>query len=541
MTAHATDAEVAAATRLEGDVVIVGLGPVGLLAAINLGRKGVRVVGVERHPAPYPLPRAVTFDHEIARILNGIDIDPETDPAIIWYEDRYPMLTADGQVLMEVDWINRAADGFRNRYWFYQPLLEDRLREMAASIPAITLVSGYEAVEITQTDVGVSAEFHKSAKDETGERRLDGSEALFVSARYGIGADGANSFVRNSLGITTTDLQFYYDWIVTDMILHEDRVYDPAHYQICDPVRPTTVVPGGGPRRRRWEFMLLPGETREQWSDPASVWPLLAPFDITPDNAEIHRSVVWRFQARYADSWRHGRWVIAGDAAHLMPPFAGEGMCAGLRDVMNLTWRLELALQGKADDAVLDGYGSERGPHAKGFIEFSVGMGEVICVTDPAKAAERNERMLAEWAERAKDGPMWPHDNPLGPGAWIEGDQFGGLPSRQGTVSRQGVTGRWDDVVGRSWALLSRPEAAGTVTDETRATLRSIDAVVVTVGAPDSGADVIDVDGTYATWFADAGADHIVIRPDYYVAATAAGTEVNTFVAKLADSMSLRG
>jgi resorcinol 4-hydroxylase (NADPH) len=538
MTAHATEEEVTNATRLDADVVVVGLGPVGLLAAINLGLKGHRVVGVERHPKPYPLPRAVTFDHEIARILNGIGIDPETDPAIVWYEDRYPMITADGRTLQEVDWISRNPDGFRNRYWFYQPLLEDRLREIASATPGVTLVPGYEAVEIGESADGVSVEFHKSTKDETGERVLDGSEALFVTARYGLGADGANSFVRSSLGIPMTDLEFYYDWIVTDMIVREDRTYDPVHYQICDPARPTTVVPGGAPDRRRWEFMLLPGETPEQWSDPESVWPLLAPFDITPENSEIHRSVVWRFQAKYAETWRRGRWLIAGDAAHLMPPFAGEGMCAGLRDVMNLTWRLDLALSGKSTEAVLDGYGAERQPHAKGFIEFSVGMGEVICVTDPEKAAERNARMIAEWDAVKANGPLWPKDNPLGPGAWQ--GEYGGLPGRQGAVRRDGRVGRWDDVIGRSWALLTRVGATSTVTEETKSLLKELDGVAVTIGTEASGAEVIDVDGVYAAWFADTDSDHIVLRPDYYVAATASGEAINDVVRSLAAAVSLK-
>ncbi len=525
MTTRATAPEQQAATRLEADVVVVGLGPVGLLTAIDLGRRGFTVVGVERHLEPYPLPRAVTFDHEIARILAGIGIDPETDPAIVWYEDRYPMLTADGRTLQEVDWMSRAADGFRSRYWFYQPLLEDRLREIAAATEGVTLVAGYEAVAVDQGPSSVTAEFHRVSRAVDG-RVVDGTEALFVTASYGIGADGANSFVRRSLGLSVTDLRFHYDWIVVDMVLDEPRTYDPAHYQVCDPARPTTVVPGGAPDRRRWEFMLLPGETPEQWADPATVWPLLRPFDVTPDNARIDRSVVWRFQARYADSWRDGRWLIAGDAAHLMPPFAGEGMCAGLRDAVNLAWRLELALRGVADDRVLDGYGAERRPHAQGFIEFSVGMGAVICVTDPELAAERDRTMVAQWAELSKHGPLWPRDNPLGPGAWVEG-RGGGLPSRQGVVTYRGRTGRFDDVVGHSWVLLSRVGATTDLDPATSDVLARLGGLVLSTGSAAAGADVVDVEGTYAAWFDDVGADHVLVRPDRYVAASARGAEVN--------------
>ena len=156
-----------------------------------------------------------------------------------------------------------------------------------------------------------------------------------VKARYVVGCDGANSFVREHMGTGLTDLGFFYDWLILDVIPHEEREWRPFNLQMCDPRRPTTVV-SGGPGRRRWEFMRLPGETIEELNTEQTAWRLLAPWDLTPGNADLERHTVYTFQARWADRWRNGRILIAGDAAHLMPPFAGQGMCSGVRDAANL-------------------------------------------------------------------------------------------------------------------------------------------------------------------------------------------------------------
>ncbi|MCK0114216.1 bifunctional 3-(3-hydroxy-phenyl)propionate/3-hydroxycinnamic acid hydroxylase [Ornithinimicrobium sp. F0845] len=508
----------------------------GLLTTILAAQKGHRVVAIERWPTPYALPRAVTFDHEIARILNAVGIDAENDPTIDYYDKLYYLYNADMEPLNVIDWASKAPDGWRNRYWFDQPGLEKRLRVLASSLPNVTMLQGYEVTGLEQDEDSVTVRFQPTVLSGEGTRVEDDATTHSVQGRLLVGSDGANSFVRRSLGLTMTDLEFNYDWVVVDVIEHDQHEYDPPYYQVCKPERPFTVVPGG-PGRRRWEFMVLPGETAADFEAPARIWELLEEFDVRPDNADLIRYKVWRFQARYLDEWRKGRVAIAGDAAHLMPPFAGEGMCAGLRDVMNLSWRLDLILQGVADVDLLDSYGAERGPHARWFIDFSVGLGQVICVSDPDEAAQRDTTLMAALAEQLKTGPVQPYDARLGPGAWDENSPGGGFPSWQGAVVHQGVVGRFDQVVTRGWGLLSTHDA-GQPTPESRGLVERMGGVAVTVGPPGSGADVLDVDGVYESWFAELGAEHILTRPDFHTAGAARrGEDVDALVRAIADKV----
>ncbi|WP_265448012.1 bifunctional 3-(3-hydroxy-phenyl)propionate/3-hydroxycinnamic acid hydroxylase [Flexivirga meconopsidis] len=536
-TAQAAD-PTTSAEHLHADVVVVGLGPVGLLTSILLGQRSHQVVAVDRWPAAYPLPRAVTFDHEIARILNTVGIDANNDPSIDYHDAIYQMLSADREVLSEIDWQSTAADGWRNRYWFNQPDLEERLRCIVSTLPNVRTVLGYEAVALEQDATSARVTLRPTRRgDQAGAD--DALSEIVAEASYAVGADGANSFMRNAIGLEMIDLNFYYDWLVVDVVEHETHAYEPPHYQICDPVRPHTIVPGG-PGRRRWEFMLLDGEDRETFAAPENVWSLLAPFDVRPDNAELQRAVVWRFQARYLTEWRAGRVILAGDAAHLMPPFAGEGMCAGLRDANALAWRLDLVLRDLAAPDLLDTFGQERAPHAKWFIDFSVGLGEVICMTDPEAVAQRNVDMMASHAEQAKIGPVRPYDATLGPGVWVPDTPGAGAPSAQGMVAYDGRVGRFDEVVGRTWSLLTTVDAAHEVDESTKDRLHRMGGAAHTIGPEHSGADMIDVDGTYTRWFADLGVAHVLLRPDFYVAGSApAGAGITAVVKQTATRMSL--
>jgi resorcinol 4-hydroxylase (NADPH) len=500
-------------SSLETDVAIVGGGPVGTLLAVLLGQKGHRVTIVEKWPEPYDQPRAVTFDHEIARILSMLGIDSENDPAIGVHDDIYYWKNAERQTLLEVDWASTAASGWRTRYWFSQPDLEKRLHDIAAELPTVRLRRGWEATALEQTaDAAILTGRARTATGETVTEQL--------RASYVVGADGANSLLRQSLSLDFEDHGFFFDWLILDMIPHEPMHFSPSAWQLCDPARPTTIVPGG-PGRRRWEFMVLPDESPEELSSHASAWALLKPWGITPQVADLERSAVYRFQARWAEKWRNGRGMIAGDAAHLMPPFAGEGMCAGLRDSVALAWRLDLILTGLASDALLDSYGEERKVHVKHYIDFSMELGKIICVADPEKAAERDRRMMADLA--ASDGtPVDTDIASLGPGVWLQGSPHAGELSVQGIVEADGRRGRFDDVAGRGWIVLGRGTSpAEMLTQHQTGQLESLGGRCIQIGAPGTVCDVTDVEGTYTKWFDGLETNFVILRPDFYVAATA--------------------
>jgi hypothetical protein len=330
-----------------------------------------------------------------------------------------------------------------------------------------------------------------------------------------------------------TDRAFFYDWLVVDVVFDEPRVFDPLNVQICDPVRPTTVV-SGGPGRRRWEFMAMPGESTEDLNEEATAWRLLEPFDARPDNARLEKHAVYRFQARWADEWRRGRVLLAGDAAHQTPPFAGQGLCAGMRDAANLSWKLDHVLRGIAPDELLDTYALERGPHARAVIELAIEMGTLICVADPAAAAARDEALGAAYDGTLTEVPPFP---PFERGVVFGGSPHAGELFIQAEVEHCGRRVRFDDVFGAGWRLLTVDHLAidtPTLDDELGAWFAQIGGLVVQVGGRASSK--VDPDGTYRRWFADRGLMAALQRPDFVLFGTAADAgELDLLVRALRD------
>jgi 2-polyprenyl-6-methoxyphenol hydroxylase-like FAD-dependent oxidoreductase len=486
------------------DVAIVGYGPVGQALAILLGQRGWNIAVVEKQPKLYPLPRAVHFDHEVARILQAAGLGEEI-PRLSESADVYEWKNARGETLLAIGSLEMGVSGWPEANMFSQPDLERALDAHAQSLDPVEVSRGQEVIGIRESHDTVELEV-KSAEGERTE----------ISARYVVGCDGANSFVRRHMGVAFTDLGFFFDWLIVDVVPHEARFWDPINGQICDPARPTTVV-SGGPGRRRWEFMRLPGETIEELNNEATAWRLLEPWNLTPANATLERHALYTFQARWAEDWRKGRIFLAGDAAHQMPPFAGQGMCSGVRDAANLAWKLDLVLRGKAADRVLDTYASERIPQVRAVIDFSMGLGKVICVVDPREAAARDSAMIA--ATRA-NGLTPPLPTPgIGPGLLLEGDPLAGQLFIQGDVQSGGRVGRFDDVVGRGFTLVGTVSDPGAFLNADLAdfftSIRGLSAHV------NRNSEIQDVNGTYGTWFASHRVAVALARPDFHLFGTA--------------------
>jgi flavoprotein hydroxylase len=305
----------------DADVMIVGCGPVGLTLSILLAQHGHAVTILERQPQPYPLPRAVHLDHEVARIFQSAGIGNELE-AITEPAEVYEWRNAEGTTLLRFGRVGSGASGWPVSQMFHQPALEAVLERRASDL-GVEIRRGCAVAGLSQHQDVVA---------------LTTGDGEVVEGRYVVGCDGANSTIRTLLDVPVTELGFFYDWLIVDVVLRHERVFDPINLQVCDPARPTTVV-SGGPGRRRWEFMRLDHETLDELESRA--WELLEPWDVRPDNATLERRAVYTFAARYAERWRSGRVLLAGDAAHQMPPFAGQGLCAGVRDAANLAWKLD--------------------------------------------------------------------------------------------------------------------------------------------------------------------------------------------------------
>jgi hypothetical protein len=270
-------------------------------------------------------------------------------------------------------------------------------------------------------------------------------------------------------------------------------------------------VVSGGPGRRRWEFMRLPHESIDELNDAGRSWELLAPWDVTPRNATLERHAVYTFQAKWAENWRVGRVFLAGDAAHLTPPFAGQGLCAGLRDAANLDWKLDLVLSGKATDAILDAYSTERAANARALIEFAVELGKVICVADVDEATERDTAMVSAMA--GVDSQPIPDMPGVSGGIVSPGDPVAGSLFVQGRVRIRDRTARFDDLLGADWRMITLDrELPTTLPAEDAAWFSELGGQIVAIGS-----EVEDVDGTYKAWFADHGVATVLQRPDFYV------------------------
>ncbi len=503
----------------------------GLFTALLLEQRGVSVSLHERWPGFYPLPRACGVDHEIVRQLQDAGLATEMEPLldpVIGPDKTYEFLDQAGETLLRIDWNRPGASGWAQMNMFYQPDLELMILRKLEASPRVHIHRGRELVSLQERDDHVALEF--AAPEDPDDRQS-------VDARYVVGADGARSAVRRLLDIGQTDLGFAYDWLVVDVLPHGERVWNPYVVQHCNPARPTTLV-ASGPGRRRWEFMRLPDETNEEINTPEMVWKLLAPSNINPDNATLERHTVYTFRGSWADQWKKGRVMLAGDAAHLMPPFLGQGLCSGMRDGMALSWRLAAVLGGGASETLLDSYGAERSEHVQEIIRQAVEMGRVICMLDPDEVAARDARMKAAMKDPALALKPPPEPRLGDGGGFLADDPNAGYLSVQGRVRRDGREGLFDDVVGRGWQLLLRAKAPSpALGGSERDAIRALGGVVADFG-PEG--DTVDLDGVYAAWFDRLGVEAVLVRPDFYVFGASSASDSASLIASAREMLAGR-
>jgi 3-(3-hydroxy-phenyl)propionate hydroxylase len=500
-------------------VLVVGGGPVGVSAAVMLAQRGVPTLVVERHPDVYPLPRAVHLDDEIYRVLADMGV-----------ADGFAGITVPTLGLRLVDASLRpmaefkrsepiGIHGYPPANMFDQPDLEVLLRRALDAEPLAELATGTELVDLTDRPDGrVDALLRDVA---TGDERVITMDAV-------LGCDGANSRARELIGSTYEDLKFEERWLVIDVRSEQPLDTWQGVHQVCDPARAGTYMQVG-PGRYRWEFRLKDGETVDSVVESGEFERLLSKWlgPIPYDSLEIMRRAEYTFRARIADRWRSGRVFLLGDAAHLTPPFVGQGLCAGLRDASNLTWKLAAVLRGHAAWALLDTYEPERKPHARALIAKARTVGWAMTGGQGAAAHVRRialaiacripgttDKVLDAAAPRLVDGLAVCRDG--------RRDRVSGGLVPQPWLLVDGRRRRLDDVTGPGHAVLTvGPPDAELVTAAATAGIPIVRVAdgPVAASASDVATIALDDAGSFTEWFRSVGATAVLVRPDHVVQA----------------------
>lgn len=530
------------------DVAISGLGPTGLTLAHLLGKRGLNVVVLEREPTFYGNARAVYTDDECMRIFQSVDLADQL-AADMLQDAPVQMVLPNGDVLAQIMDLKRPY-GWAASNFFYQPFLETKMADELARYPNVNVYRGREVVGFEQ-DKGSVNVFHSATtgsqygKQAATASPSDPTEVESVKARYFVACDGGRSSVRTQLGIQMTGKSFPNPWLVVD-IKQKDGLSALRHLPyfnfVCDPDCPTVscLQPNG---HHRFEFMLMPGQTKEHMEDPATIRRLLSKY-VDVDCFEVLRSLVYTFNALIAETWRDRRVFLAGDAAHMTPQFIGQGMNAGVRDAYNLSWKLEAVIGGLASDTLLDTYQTERRPHVHAMIKTAVQMKDFVSMANPVKAFLRNaltRTVLAtpKLGQFVREGSFIPQPE------YEQGSYFG-LPrqsrrSPEGRLlpqpsvrSSDGRRYRLDQFLGDSYALIGMGvNPLESLSTEQICSLEALSCRFVTMfrlgarpqgtaakATPSGAIELEDIDGAYETWLRRSGCGSntvAIVRPDRFV------------------------
>jgi 3-(3-hydroxy-phenyl)propionate hydroxylase len=457
--------------QFDADVLVVGCGPVGVMAALRCAQRGLRVLAIDRSIEVYPLPRAIGMDDEIQELMARAGLIDE----LRTYSKPIPggeFTDGDGNRIVGIELPDGTvgALGHPPIIAFDQPSLERSLRRAAVDA-GVDMRLGLDAYAI--------ADLGPAAGDGVRVQVGDDDRESAITARWLIAADGAKSTIRSLRGISMIDQGFDQTWLVVDTTLLDPDIGLPrVARQQCGADRVCTLVPGPG-RHRRWEFQLRSDEHRDEVLKPDAIAEFLAPWG-TPEELQVDRAAVYRFHATVAETFRDGPVFLAGDSAHQMPPFNGQGMCTGMRDVENLSWKLAAVAHGQCAVGLLDTYDEERRPHATEQVAHSVDSGLLM----QAIAHDGDTALETGYGQRPfpkLTGSMFVDDHPL-----------------VGTVLPEFVDSLFSTSEG--WRVLSCD------VDQALRLWAELDATVVNVTAD-------DVPGLLESGGA------LVVRPDRYVAA----------------------
>jgi 3-(3-hydroxy-phenyl)propionate hydroxylase len=467
------------------DVAIIGLGPIGAVLANLLGQQNLSVLVIEKDGSVYPLPRAIHFDGEVMRVFETIGLRKEVEGVSRAGLKGMHFLNAAGETLLiRSGGAALGPHGCATNYYFHQPDLEKTLRQGIKRYRNVAIELNTEVLSVEQNSDIVTIQTNSKS-------------IPTVNAKYVVGCDGARSLVRKTMGSAAIDLGLDQPWLVFDALLNQELANLPPYtVQHCDPNRPMTYCNVNG-LRRRWEIMLMPGDDPQELLKHETIWKFIAPW-LRPEQAQIERATIYTFHSIIAHGWRNQRLMIAGDAAHQMPPFLGQGMCAGIRDAANLAWKLHSVLNGVHNDSILDTYEQERAPHVKDFMALAVKIGGIIQVTDPKLAAKRD----ADFLKGAPEVFHFPQPRYKG-GVTLGNSELSGQIFPQPNMDDHSLL---DVNLGYKFALLALPELLQGATDDCKRIWKDLQ--IRLLPAKDS---------SILNWLTEHGVCAVLLRPDRYI------------------------
>lgn len=506
------------------DVIIVGLGPSGAAAANAAGALGLRTLVVERDLEIFERQRAIALDDEALRVIRGLGLfDEITAHMHLGVTARF--VGMDGKPFLSTPSAPTSYTGYSLANFFHQPALEHALRDGLRRFPCVEVRAGWTASLVGQGPQSVALELSDEQGDTTN-----------VSGRYVLACDGGSSPLRKQLGIPFAGTSYAEQWM--DVQARVKRpLHRPPHFDfVCSPERPGVRCPCPG-GYYRWEWRINPGEDADAMLSEDNIWRMLADEGVTPDDIEIVRTWSYTFHVRKAQQWRVGRVLLLGDAAHVMPPFAGQGISGAFRDAANVVWKLDAVIRGRAGDALLDTYQTEREPHHDAMTRRAVTFGKIVMTQRPFVARLRDKVLrtatqvpgVMTALVRRIGAPT-----PLGPGCLSAGRGRGmvGYLITPARVALFGAGSMYiDDALGHGWSILGLDaDPRDAMLESTAQAWEQFGAKFLTIRPGTSvvkGDELGDPAGQLWDVMRAHGVNFLVVRPDRYVyAATEYGHQI---------------